>query len=381
MVVGEESGDILGAGLMRALRTIYPEARFEGIGGPRMVEQGFVSHFPQDRLAVMGLVEPLKRLPELLSIRRQLRLRFTNEPPNAFIGIDAPDFNLDLELALRQHGIKTVHYVSPSVWAWRQGRLKKIARAVDLMLTLFPFEKQFYQGHRVPVCFVGHPLADDFPLMPDQSAAREALQLNDWIGSRSVLALMPGSRSSEVERLGTLFLQVARQCLAGRPDLCFLIPSANQRRHEQLQRLLEDASDSLPVRLVAGQSQQVMTASDAVLMASGTASLEAMLLKKPMVIAYKLAPVSFWLLKRLVKVPYVGLPNLLAGRKLVPEFIQHDATAETISASLLTYFNVPDATQTLQDTFLDMHQQLRRNASVQAARAIHDLLTGRHQCD
>lgn len=380
MVAGEESGDILGAGLMRALQTIYPDAIFEGIGGPRMVRQGFISHFPQDRLAVMGLIEPLKRLPELLSIRRQLRRRYINDPPSAFIGIDSPDFNLDLELGLRQHGIKTVHYVSPSVWAWRQGRLKKIAAAVDLMLTLFPFEKQFYLGHQVPVCFVGHPLADDFPLVPDQCAARESLQLTQWIGSRRVLALMPGSRASEVERLGELFLQVAHRCLEEQPGLCFLIPSANERRHMQLQRLLDDAPDGLPVRLVEGQSQQVMTASDAVLMASGTASLEAMLLKRPMVIAYKLAPFSFWLLRRMVRVPYIGLPNLLAGKGVVPEFIQHDATVEAISASLLTYFNETNATQALQGTFLDMHQQLRQNASIQAARAIHHLLTGGHQC-
>lgn len=380
MVVGEESGDILGAGLMRALQTFYPNAVFEGIGGPRMVRQGFISHFPQDRLAVMGLVEPLKRLPELLGIRRQLRARYINDPPSAFIGIDSPDFNLDLELGLRKHGIKTVHYVSPSVWAWRQGRLKKIAAAVDLMLALFPFEKQFYQGHKVPVCFVGHPLADDFPLEPDKDAARNSLQLNDWIGSRKVLALMPGSRASEVERLGLLFMQVAQYCLENRPDLCFLIPSANERRHLQLQRLLDTAPAGLPIRLVAGQSQQVMTASDAVLMASGTASLEAMLLKKPMVIAYKLAPLSFWLLRRLVRVPYIGLPNLLAGKELVPEFIQDDATVDAISRSLLTYFNQMNTTQALQDTFLAMHQQLRRNASVQAAQAIKSLLEGGHQC-
>lgn len=377
MVVGEESGDILGAGLMRALQAIYPDAIFEGIGGPRMVRQGFKSHFPQDRLAVMGLIEPLKRLPELLGIRRQLRERYINEPPSAFIGIDSPDFNLDLELGLRRHGIKTVHYVSPSVWAWRQGRLKKIAAAVDLMLALFPFEKQFYQGHNVPVSFVGHPLADDFPLEPDSHAARDHLQLSEWIGSRRVVALMPGSRESEVERLGGLFLEVARCCLIRQPDLCFLIPSANERRHSQLQQLLETGPRDFPVRLVPGQSQQVMSASDAVLMASGTASLEAMLLKKPMVIAYKVAPMSYWLLRRLVRVPFIGLPNLLAGRELVPEFIQNDATAEAISASLLSYFEETNTTRILKDTFLDMHQQLKRDASVQAARAIHNLLEAR----
>ncbi len=380
MVVGEESGDILGAGLMRALQAIYPDAIFEGIGGPRMLRQGFKSHFPQDRLAVMGLIEPLKRLPELLGIRRQLRERFIGEPPSAFIGIDSPDFNLDLELALRQHGIKTVHYVSPSVWAWRQGRLKKIAAAVDLMLALFPFEKQFYQGHNVPVSFVGHPLADDFPLEPDSNAARHRLQLNEWIGSRRVLALMPGSRESEVERLGTLFLEVARCCLNRRPDLCFLIPSANERRHSQLQQLLDAAPQDLPVRLVSGQSQQVMSAADAVLMASGTASLEAMLLKRPMVIAYKVAPLSYWLLRRLVRVPFIGLPNLLAGRELVPEFIQNDATAEAISASLLPYVDETDTTRTLKEAFLDMHQQLKRDASIQAAEAIRNLLETADKC-
>src|SRR5690606_4345211 len=282
IVVGEASGDILGAGLMVALRKHFPEAEFSGIGGPRMLALGFHSFFPQDRLAVMGLVEPLKRLPELLKIRRFLRDHFSENPPDVFIGIDSPDFNLTLEGDLKEHGIPTVHYVSPSVWAWRQKRIIKIARSVDLMLTLLPFEAEFYERHQVPVEFVGHHLADEIPLEVDAAAARKDLHLAP---NARVVALMPGSRSTEVEKHAPVFLRAAALCLKRDPGLQFVIPAANSDRYRQLHIQLNQFAD-LPVLLVnGGQSQKVMIAANVVLLASGTTALEALLLKRPMVIA------------------------------------------------------------------------------------------------
>ena len=370
IVVGEASGDILGAGLMTALRKHFPNAEFFGIGGPRMLALGFHSFFPQDRLAVMGLVEPLKRLPELLKIRAFLRDHFIANPPAVFIGIDAPDFNLTLEGDLKEKGILTAHYVSPSVWAWRQKRVHKIARSVDLMLTLLPFEAEFYQQHQVPVAFVGHHLADEIPLDVDQQAARNTLHIAQ---DAKVVALLPGSRSNEVERLGQLFMETAVHCLRRNPALQFIIPAANADRYRQLHLQLSSYID-YPIHLVNGQSQTVMAAADVVLMASGTTALEAMLLKRPMVIAYKLSWLSWAILSRMVKTPYVGLPNLLAGKKLVPELLQDDATPENMSAAVMHYFEHPQETQALRDTFYDMHQSIKRNASDRAADAIAELI-------
>lgn len=375
IVAGEASGDILGAGLIRALRTQHPDLVVEGIGGPLMQAEGCRSFFPQDRLAVMGLIEPLKRLPELLGIRRFLREHFIANPPDVFVGIDSPDFNLSLEQSLHEAGIRTVHYVSPSVWAWRQGRLKKIARAVDLVLTLFPFEEQFYHEHSTQypslraVC-VGHPLADSIPMESDTAAARA--QLSFTVCSQAV-ALLPGSRSGEVARMGPLFLEVARWCARKRRDLCFVMPAANAAREKQLRDLLVNYPD-VPVRLVSGQSQLCMAASDAVLMASGTTTLEAMLLKKPMVVAYRMAVLSHAIISRLLKVPYIALPNLLANERLVPELLQDEATVENLGNALLATLNSPQRTQVLKDRFARLHLELRRNASERAALAILDLL-------
>ena len=370
IVVGEASGDILGAGLMTALRKHFPNAEFSGIGGPRMLALGFHSFFPQDRLAVMGLVEPLKRLPELLKIRAFLRDHFIANPPAVFIGIDAPDFNLTLEGDLKEKGILTAHYVSPSVWAWRQKRVHKIARSVDLMLTLLPFEAEFYQQHQVPVAFVAHHLADEIPLDVDQQAARNTLHISQ---DAKVVALLPGSRSNEVERLGQLFMETAVHCLRRNPALQFIIPAANADRYRQLHLQLSSYID-YPIHLVNGQSQTVMAAADVVLMASGTTALEAMLLKRPMVIAYKLSWLSWAILSRMVKTPYVGLPNLLAGEKLVPELLQDEATPENMSLAVMHYFEHPQETQALRDTFYDMHQSIKRNASDRAADAIAQLI-------
>lgn len=376
MVVGEASGDLLGAGLMRALRQYFPNALFQGVGGPKMLAEGFESLFPQDRLAVMGLVEPLARLPELLRIRRRLRQHFLQQRPAVFIGIDSPDFNLDLELSLRQAGIKTVHYVSPSVWAWRQGRIKKISRAVDLMLTLLPFEADFYRNNNVPVAYVGHPLADTIPLQPDPAAAVETLQLGEQIKGNKIVALLPGSRAAEVARMGPLFWQVAEYCAARQKNLVFLVPSANAARHQQLEEQLRELSSHLSIYLIEGQSHKIMEAADVVIMASGTTTLEAMLLKRPMIVVYKLADLTYQILSRLVKVKYISLPNLLANKSVVPEFIQERATPVAVGDALLNYLNNPSTTKKLMATFHDLHAQLKQNSDEQAAQAIAKLIRG-----
>lgn len=370
IVVGEASGDILGAALIKALRCHYPSAEFSGIGGPLMIAEGFHSYFPQDRLAVMGLVEPLKRLPELLRIRKFLRNHFSQNPPAVFIGIDSPDFTIPLELSLRETGIKTVHYVSPSVWAWRQKRIFKIAKAVDLMLTLLPFEADFYREHNVPVEFVGHHLADQIPEHNDKVTARKSLGLPEC---GRIVALLPGSRAGEVERMGELFLQAAELCAKSSEKITFVIPAASYDRYRQLHNILNDFVE-LSVHLVNGQSQTVMTAADVVLLASGTVALEAMLLKRPMVVAYRMAPLTVKILQWLVKTPYISLPNLLADEMLVPEFIQNDATPEALSQAVMQYFDNPRETQNLIDKFVVMHSELKRDASSRAAAAISALI-------
>ncbi len=367
LVAGEASGDILGAGLMQAIRNHCPQVEFIGVGGPLMEAQGLQSYFPMERLAIMGLVEVLGRLPELLSRRKRLVATLKQQQPDVFIGIDAPDFNLTIELQLREAGIKTVHYVSPSVWAWRQKRVLKIRQGCDLMLTLLPFEAQFYQEHKVPVLFVGHPLADSVAMYNDQLFAREQLGLP---ADAQVVALLPGSRGGEVAKLGALFVDTARYLLAEKPQLRFIIPAANQARREQLAAILAEAPN-LPIEILDGQSQTALQACDAVLIASGTATLEAMLFKKPMVVAYKLAPLSHWLLKKMVKSPYISLPNLLAAEMLVPEFIQDAATPEALGEAVLTQLR--DGSRQTQ-RFAELHQSLRCNASQLAAQGVLQLL-------
>jgi lipid-A-disaccharide synthase len=369
LVAGEASGDQLGAGLIAELKNQFPEAEFVGLGGKLMQAQGLRSLFPMDRLSVMGLVEPAKRLPELLRIRRTLYHYFAVHRFDLVVGIDSPDFNLGLELKLKRSGIKTVHYVSPSVWAWRQGRIKKIARAVDHMLTLLPFEADFYHDHNVPVTFVGHPLAEELPLATDTSAARQALGLEE---DKKILAVLPGSRGSEVAALGALFLDTVRECRSTIPNLHIVIPAANQARKDQLELLLKCYQD-VPVTLLDGQSHQAMAAADAVLLASGTTALEAMLLKKPMVVSYRMGRLSYAIISRMLKVPYVSLPNLLAGRALVPECIQDDATVDRLTAELLPLLN-SDKAEDLQASFLELHQQLQQGGNVKAASVIAGML-------
>ncbi len=366
LVAGEASGDILGAGLMQALKARHPDVRFIGIGGPRMEAQGLRSYFPLERLAVMGLVEVLGRLPELLARRKRLFKTFLDVRPDVFIGIDAPDFNLDLALKLRHNGIKTVHYVSPSVWAWRQNRVLKIRDACDLMLTLFPFEAKFYDAHQVAVRFVGHPLADAIPLVPDRAAARAELQLpQDGL----VVALMPGSRGGEVGRLGPLFLAAAERLRSMRPGIRFVVPCASPERRAQLEQIL--AGRDLPLTLLDGQSHAALAACNAVLIASGTATLEALLYKRPMVVAYSVAPLTFRILKRMVRSPYVALPNLLAQRLLVPELLQDAATPDAMARLLSPLLDNGDV-QT--EGFDAIHRTLRCDASSQAASAVLELV-------
>ena len=367
LVAGEASGDILGAGLMQALRSQYPQVEFVGVGGPLMEAQGLTSYFPMERLAIMGLVEVLGRLPELLARRKRLISTLKEQQPDVFIGIDAPDFNLNIELQLREAGIKTVHYVSPSVWAWRQKRVFKIRKGCDLMLTLLPFEAQFYQEHQVPVLFVGHPLADSVAMHNDPLPAREKLGLPI---DAQVVALLPGSRGGEVAKLGALFVETARYLLAKKPQLRFVIPAANQARREQLTAILADMPN-LPIEILDGQSQTALQACDVVLIASGTATLEALLFKKPMVVAYKLAPVSHWLLEKMVKSPYISLPNLLAAEMLVPEFIQDAATPEALGEAVLEQLD-DGSTQTQR--FTELHESLRCDASQRAAQGVLQLV-------
>ncbi|MGM0823793.1 MAG: lipid-A-disaccharide synthase [Pseudomonadota bacterium] len=374
LVAGELSGDILGAGLMRELNARHPGVEFRGIGGPRMEAQGLSSRFPLETLSVMGLVEVIKHLPELIRVRRTLRQEAEAWQPDIMIGIDAPDFNIGLEQQLREAGIKTAHYVSPSVWAWRQGRVKKIARAVDGMLTLLPFEAAFYRRHQVPVAFVGHPLADELPLENDRQSTRQALGLDE---QASVLALLPGSRGNEIRFLGTTFLQAAEQLCQRHPSLQVVIPAASAQRHGEIDQLLK-AYPALEarVKLLDGQAREAMVASDAVLLASGTAALEAMLCHRAMVVAYKMAPLTHWLAKRLVKTSWVSLPNLIAQQTMVPELIQDAATAEAIADQLSTLLTDKAGRETLETRFATLHATLQRNASRRAADAIDALVAG-----
>ena len=322
MIAGEASGDILGADLIRSLKKLFPGASFEGIGGPKMEAEGLQSLYPMERLSVMGFIEPLKRLPELLGMRRAVIKRYRDNPPAAFIGIDSPDFNLTIALKLRLAGVRTIHYVSPSVWAWRQGRIKKIRKAVDLMLCLFPFEADFYRQHGVPVRFVGHPLAGALSAEPDTLGARTALGLDPKL---PVLCIMPGSRAAEVDMLTDVFLASAQRVAEKIQGLQIVMPAASEARHRELTQRLEHRV-SPPVQLLKQQSHLAMEASDVVLLASGTTALEAMLLKKPMVVSYKLGAVTYRIFALLVKTPFVSIPNLLANKQLVPELIQGDAT-------------------------------------------------------
>jgi len=377
VLAGEASGDILGSRVLVALKSRYDEVVVEGIGGPLMQAQGLDSLFPMERLSVMGLVEPLKRLPELLRIRRAVIKQFIDNPPDVFLGIDSPDFNLYLERRLRRAGVPTAHLVSPSVWAWRQGRIGSIKRSVDLMLCLFPFEPAIYRQHGIPVRFVGHPLADEIPRRLDQASARASLGLAP---QGKLLALLPGSRGSEVRALAPSFLQAADLLWQADPHLSFVMPAANDLRHAELVTLLQQYP-RLPLTLLSGQSRAAMTAADAVLLASGTATLEATLLKRPMVVAYRMGALSWSLISRLVKTRYVALPNLLAGKALVPELLQDAATSRAMCSALLPLLAGGQAVERQLAEFDALHDSLRQDFAAQTAAALAQLADPAEEAD
>ena len=370
IVAGEASGDTLGAGLIKAIKQQHPKAYFEGIGGPRMIAEGFHSHVPMERLSVMGLIEVLGRLFELIGVRRRLARHFLNKRPDVFIGIDAPDFNLALERKLKKQGIKTVQYVSPQVWAWRQSRVKTIAESVDLILTLFPFEAEFYREHQVPVRFVGHHLADQIDFQTAKAPARIEFEVGE---NSPVLALLPGSRSGEVGRLADTFLGTAARCQQQLPGCEVLVAAANLRVAKLIESKLPAHPDLTGVKVVTERSREVMAAADVLLVASGTVTLEAALVKRPMVVAYKLAGLTYFIARRLVKVGNVALPNLLTKEKSVPEFLQAEAIPDNLAPALLPYFQAEQARQQT-DVFMTIHQELRQNASVKAADAVLELI-------
>ena len=375
LVAGEVSGDILGAGLIRELKNIYPNARFIGIAGQQMLAQGCETLVDMEEIAVMGLAEVVKHLPRLLKIRKLTVERMLAEKPDIFIGIDAPDFNLYVEGKLKAQGIKTIHYVSPSVWAWRQKRVFKIAKATNLVLAFLPFEKAFYDRFNVPCRFIGHTMADAVPLQPNRSEACEQLGLD--AGGRYV-AILAGSRSSEVEFLAEPFLRTAQLLKNTHPDIQFLVPLINEKRRRQFEAVKARVAPDLPLILLNGQARQAMIAADATLLASGTAALECMLCKSPMVVGYRMKPFTYFLAKRLVKTDYVSLPNLLANEMLVPEMIQDDCTPQKLAQKMEAYLgeSAVKNREVLIRRFTELHRQIRCNADKQAAQAVADVLNG-----
>ncbi len=381
LVAGESSGDMLGRGLMDALAERHANVEFSGIGGPRMLAAGFTSIADMDRLSVMGFIEPLGRLPELLGIMRRLQQHFLDWRADVVIGIDSPGFNLRLEKRLHDAGLPTVHYVSPSVWAWGRKRVLKMVDSVDLVLALLPFETDIYRQHGIPVEFVGHPLADsiDPGLGNDEAVRTEHRERFGIPVGAPVLALMPGSRHGEVGRLAMPFLQTFRWCLKSQPDLLAVIPCATPARRQQIQEVIEHLSkddSTLAERcvLVDGRSREAMLASDVVLLASGTATLEALLLRRPMVVAYRLAPLTWMLASRLLRVPFVSLPNLLAGQRIVPELLQGQATPQALQHEVQGWLRDRAASRIACERFDDLHRMLRRDANRRAADAVTRLL-------
>ena len=371
LIAGETSGDTLGAGLIEALRRRYPKARFIGVGGEQMIAAGLDSLFPMEKLSVMGITEVLGHLPELFRLRHRLVKDLLTRRPALVVTIDSPDFTLGVAKRVHAAGIRTAHYVSPSVWAWRQGRVKGIRRDVDLMLTLFPFEARFYEEHGVPVAFVGHPLADMIDLSVDSAAARRELSLEQHQGP--LVAVLPGSRGGEVVQLMPEFLAAMARLFAERPSIRFVIPAANTARRQQIDALLA-AMPSLPVTVVNGQGRTVMAAADVVLMASGTATLEGLLLKKPMVVAYRVGALTYAIVSRLVKSEHISLPNLLCRTALVPELMQEKMSGAALADEVRAWLDSPERVSALQQDFTRVHEQLRGGASEKAATALAELL-------
>ena len=368
MVAGETSGDLLASHLIRALRRHLPAAEFFGIGGPKMQAEGFEVRWPCELLAVHGYVDALKRYRELSGIRRDLLGQIRAERPDAFIGVDAPDFNLWLEGKVRDAGIPAIHFVGPSIWAWRGGRIKRIARSVSHMLCLFPFEPELYERAGVPVSYVGHPLADEFPLEPDRAEARERLGI---AAECRVVAMLPGSRQSEVRNLADIFIGTAKTLHERDPERLFLVPLATRETRQLFEEALHrnDASE-LPIRMLFGHAVEAMTAADVVLVASGTASLEAALLKRPMVITYRIGKWQYRLMKRMAYLPWVGLPNILCGETVVPELLQDEADPEHLAAAIDDWFAADARRAAVEARFTALHHTLRQDTARRAAEAI-----------
>ena len=376
LVAGEASGDQLGAGLIAELRARFPQVEFAGIGGPAMRAAGFDAWHDSQALAVMGLAEVLAHLPRLLRLRSGLRRRLLAWKPDVFVGIDAPDFNLGVEKWLKARGIRTVHYVSPSVWAWREGRAEKIGRSADRVLCLFPMEPPIYAKHAVDARFVGHPLADAIPLQPDRAAARAVLGLD---ATSPVLALLPGSRLGEIARMLPVFLDAAELVAQRVPALRIALPAANEACEHAIRTLLATKPGvAARVRVLHGDAQRAMIASDLVLLASGTAALEAMLCKRPMVVGHRISPTTYRIVTKLglLKTRYVSLPNVLADAPLVPELLQDDCVPEKLAAACLRWLGQPQAVEAVLPRFVELHETLRRDASARAADAVAELVAG-----
>jgi len=374
IIAGEVSGDILGARLIQSLKKHYPNATFEGIAGDEMQQAGCQSLYPMELLSIMGYAEVLPRLPKLLKTRKALIQRWQANPPDLMIGIDAPDFNLKIEKVLYQAGIRTAHYVSPSIWAWKEGRVKKMQGAMDLMLTLFPFEVDFYKKHNVPAEFVGHPLADEIPLEPNQIAARRKLGLQE---QGFILAILPGSRQGEISKLAPDFIKGANLLQKKHPDWQFVVPMVNKELEQQFDEIKQSIAPKLSITYINGQSRIVMEAADQILMASGTAVLEGMLIGRPMVAAYRVAPVTVRIIRlfKLIKSKYFTLPNNLADDYLVPELIQEELTPENIVLEVEKQFHQSaEAREKVLTRFKEIHCQLKQNASERAALALYNLI-------
>ncbi len=367
MVAGETSGDQLGSELIVSLQKRYPNARFVGIGGPKMLSHGFESWYPMEKLSVMGFFEVLKHLRELLKLRKELIQRLIALKPDVFIGIDAPDFNFKVEETLKHHRIKAIHYVGPSVWAWREKRLEKIKRQVDGVLVLFPFEEPLYHKYQIPVKFVGHPLANEISMEPDQVAAREALGLPlDPV----ITGIMPGSRMSEINQMSDVYIQAATLLQKQYPQMQFIVPCVHERAKARIQQSVDDFGQGLKIHLFNQQAGLVIEASDQLVVTSGTATLQAALYKKPLVLAIKLHPITHWIMRRLATTKWVGLPNVLAQKTLVTELIQKEVTADSVAKELERLITDSSLRNRQIEAFKKQHQQLRQNASEKAADAI-----------
>lgn len=375
MVAGETSGDMLAARLLSGLRPRLPDSLMHGIGGPRMAEQGFVNDWPMDKLSVRGLFEVLMHYREISGIRKNLKQQLLAEKPDVFIGVDAPDFNLDLEIQLKQAGIPTIHYIGPSIWAWRGGRIKKVAEAVSHMLVIFPFEEQIYRDAGIPVTYVGHPLAQVIPMEIDTAVAREELGLDPRF---KVVAILPGSRISEIKYNTEAFIGAAKILIQRDPNLQIVVPMAgNKQRSYYIKLVVAARLEGVPILLIDGRSHTAIAAADAVLVASGTASLEVALFKKPMVIAYKMMEASWQILKHMGYQPWVGLPNILEKEFVVPEFLQSAATPEAMADAIWLQLNDDNMQKNLKDRFTAMHHSLLRDTANISAQAVLDVIAGR----